>query len=421
MDVVEKKFAAGNALRGAEGEQRLGVQEGNGGFRRALADEGVQAGIRAQAEGVRIAGAGEEGGGFGGLVVGEGQARGPEEGLGMGGVAADDVGIEAGRFGQVGGGFGGDGRPHHLADLLGGGFVVQITGQEGGAVAQVDGHGAGDDHRRGGPGLVQDGAEILAVGTVGAFQARIVGRHPAFEGDGFLAAPGVEVDARRRQPVEQERTELGDMRAREQDQQAGDAGTVVEPAEGGRGTVGPGDFLVADHDDDRLGLQAFEVAGHFAQDMGIAAVERHLVHFDRMVGIAAAQHQLQLAADAEGGIGVAAGGRTAQQADAQGARGRVFERHDRHRRLGQAGRDEAIGEELVVDPGRLAVGLPVHEEPGGMAGQEPGAGQFQQEKQDDQGGRRKGQPPAQAQEKRRKRGQFAMDGWRIHDLQVARL
>ena len=251
--------------------------------------------------------------------------------------------------------------------------------------------------------------------------ARIAGRQPALEGDGLLAAPGVEVDARGRQAVEQERAELGDVRAREQDQQAGDAGTVVEPAEGGRGAVGPGDFLVADHDDDRLGLQAFEVAGHFAQDVGIAAVERHLDDFDGVVGIAAAQHQFQLPADAEGGIGVAAGGGAAQQADAQGARRRGFERHDRHGRLGQAGRNEAVGEELVVDPGRLAVGLPVHEEPGGMAGQETGAGQFQQEKQDDQDRRGEGQPPAQAQEKRRERRQFAMDGWRIHDLQVARL
>jgi hypothetical protein len=196
MDVVEEEFLAGDALRRPDGEQGLGVEQGNARFVRVGADDVVDAGIGAQAQGVGVARAGEKRAGFGGAVCRESQARGAEEGFGVVGIAPDGVGVEARGVGPVGGGFGGYGCAQDFADLLRGRLVVEEAGGKRRAVAQVHGHRAGDDRRRGGGGLAEDGGQVLAERAVGAAEAGIAGRHPAAQADGFPAAPGLVVGAR---------------------------------------------------------------------------------------------------------------------------------------------------------------------------------------------------------------------------------
>ena len=175
----------------------------------------------------------------------------------------------------------------------------------------------------------------------------------------------------------------------------------MEAAETGGGAVGAGDFLVAGHDDDGLGPQAFQVAGHLAQDVGVAAGERHVDHFDGAVGVAAAEQDFQLAADAERGVGIAHGGGTAEQADAQGARGGILRHHGRRRRVGRPRRREAVREKHVVDPGRLAIDLSGAQETVGPFGQERGGGQLDENQGGQQEAGGQGQPAEPAEHQRR--------------------
>ena len=93
VGVVEEEFAPGDSMGGADGEQGFDVEEGGGRLDGALADDGVEGRIGAEAEGVGVACAGEEGGGFGGAVFAEGELGGAEKGLGVGGVPADGAGV----------------------------------------------------------------------------------------------------------------------------------------------------------------------------------------------------------------------------------------------------------------------------------------------------------------------------------------
>ena len=421
MDVVEEELPPRDALGGADGEKGFGIQKrdcrGGGGF----AEDGIDAGIGPQPEGIRIAGAGEEGGGFGCPVVQQGHPCCAEEGFGVGGIAPDRIGKQAGGFDPVGGGLGGQGGTQFLPYFLCGRFVLQVAGGEGGAIAEVDGDGAGDDHRREAGGFAEDFGQVLAKRQVGRFEAGVLGGEASLEGNGLLVAPGIGVDAGGEKPVDGGDAELGKAGAGKENHQAGQPGAVMEVAQSGGGAVGTGYFVVARQENHGVGLQSFQVAGHFPQDVGIAAIDGHLDDFDGVPRIAALEHELHLASEAEGGIGGSHGFGAAQQADAQGAGFRGFQGHDGEGGVGEALRKEAVHEELVVDPGWLSVGFPVHQEPGGAAGEEAGRHPFEEDKEQQENEEGDSRSPEQPEGESHPGGQFNMGCFLVHATQVGGL
>ncbi len=177
----------------------------------------------------------------------------------------------------------------------------------------------------------------------------------------------------------------------------------MEPAEAGGGSVGAGHLLVAGHDHDGLRPQPLQIARGFAQDVGIAAGERQLDHFDGAIGIAVAQQDFQLAADAEGSVGKAHGGGPAEQDHAQRARRGRLRHHGGRCRLGRPRRREPVRKKHVVDPGRLAVGAAGAQKPVRPFRQEGDGRQFGQDQQRQQRAAADGQAPeSSAAEKPRK-------------------
>ena len=140
-----------------------------------------------------------------------------------------------------------------------------------------------------------------------------------------------------------------------------------------------------------------------------------------MVRVAALEHEFELAAEAEGGIGRAHGLRPAQQADAQGVRRRLLQRHDGQGGVGGPLREEPVGKELVVDPRGCSVGFPFQQEAGGAAGEEMEGGQFQQQGRGQHDGEEAHDSPDQTEPERRPWRQFKMVGKRFHAMQVLRL
>jgi len=182
----------------------------------------------------------------------------------------------------------------------------------------------------------------------------------------------------------------------------------VEPAEPGGGPVGAGHFLVAGHDHDGLRPQPAQIARRFAQHVGIASGERHLDHFDGAIGIAVAQQDLQLAADAEGSVGESHGGVPAEQAHAQRAgRGRL-RHHGGRSRLRRPGRREPVRKKHVVDPGRPAIGEAGAQEPVRPLRQKGQGSQFGEDQQRQQRAAADGQAPEPAQQKSRERRKIPM-------------
>ncbi len=396
-------------------EARWRGQHRAGGQAVGIADEGVGR-VGAQAKGVGVAGAGEEGGGLGGAVVVQGQAGGAEQGLGVGGVPFDGPGVEAGGLETVGGGFGFDGGAQGLAHLLGGGLVVQERGGERGAVAEIDRDGADDDGGRGFLRGGENGGEVLAERAFDGFEMGIAGGQASAQGNGFLAAPGLQVHAGGKEAVEGVGDELGEAGAGEQDHPARDAGTGVEASQAGGGAVGAGDFVVAGQHDDGIGPEARQVAGDFAQHVGVGAVEAQGEDFDGMAGIAVLEHEFELPGQAEGGFGHAHGGGTAQQADPDGAFGRGLEGDDGQGGGGEAAGIKPVGEKGDFGPGGLAVRFAGDEKPRGASGEKQGGQQFEQEGGGGEEQQRETQPLELAKQKSRPGRQLDRVGGTAHAM-----
>ncbi len=359
MNVFVKGLLAGDPGRGGGSQRRLGIHQTNavsGVTRGHLANNAIDARVGPEGQGIQIARLDE---GLGRLrEIGQAEVRGPELVIKLRIIRGplERLAAQASRFRKVRT----DQRGKHgLAELLparqaGVAEAGRLDRCERRAVLQVARHGAEDDV---GPAAQPGADDVFQVGfeaPIDRLLTRIVGRDRVLD-EHLHALPGFGIGARPAEPRQQAVERLTQPRRLERE-------GGLHPGERRRlrpehraGTERPHHLVVAGIDDPYIRIQAGEFAGHEPQHVRIDGGDGGGNHLEAGLRIALSQQDLEVAACAVSGAGIAQRRRFPVQNNAHRVGGFLPREDDWRRGTRHGPREEAKAKLIIVHQHRPAV------------------------------------------------------------------